>query len=409
MPDQNTPFQAREVLRLQALVERRAAAGLPVYPLVLGESDLPAPAHIVEAGMTALAGGATHYAPARGVPELLDAIAAKLERVNGLAVDPRREVFVTNGSAMGVLLALQAVVLLGDEVIVSDPTYGPFIDTIRLAGGEPRFAPLRAVDGQLRWDADALAAACTTRTRAILINTPSAPSGAVMGEEELRAIGELAAARGLTIIADEVFEALTYAPHRHLSIAALDPAFAARTVSVFSFSKSYRMTGFRLGYNVAPAELIERMELLSMATGRLVAPFVQAAGVAALSGPQGCIDEQREIYASRLAAVEVELAGIPDLCWIKPEGAFYVYLDFRAFGGASRALAERLLEESGVVLTPGTFYGPAGEGWLRLSFAGALQNTLDGLAAMRRSLAGWRSDAENRASPEAPGPNRALL
>ncbi len=376
-------FQADEVLHFQSLAEARVAAGLPVYPLVLGESDLPTPQHIVEAGMAALEGGQTRYAPSRGAPELHTAIAAKLERYNDLTVDPKREIFVTNGSAMGILLALQAVTQPGDEVVVSDPTYGPFIDAISVVGAEPRFAPLQFVDGQLRWNREAIETTLTDQTHAILINTPSAPSGAVMDKEELRIIGEIAVDHDLTIISDEVFEHLTYEPHRHISIVALDPAFAAHTISVFSFSKSYRMTGWRLGYNVAPAEVIERFERLSMATGRLAAPFVQAAGVAALTGPQECIEEQRQIYDERLAAVEERLAGISDLRWLKPEGAFYVYVDFRRYGVSSRELAERLLDECGVVLTPGTFYGPSGEGWLRLSFAGGAQNTLAGIDALR--------------------------
>ena len=379
-------FQADAILKLQQIAEQRAASGLPVYALVLGESDLPTPGHIVEAGMAALAAGATRYAPARGTPELCAAIAAKLARENGLNVDPGRELFVTNGSALGILLALRAVTEPGDEVVVSDPTYGPFIDTIRVVGAEPRFAPLRRLDGQLRWDAGAIEGALSNHTRVILINTPSAPSGAVMREQELRVIGEIAVERGLTIISDEVFEHLIYPPHRHRSIAALEAAFAARTISVFSHSKSYRMTGWRLGYTVAPAEISDRFEQLSLATGRLAAPFIQAAGVAALTGPQDCIEAQCQAYARRLEAVEDRLGQIPNLRWMRPEGAFYIYLDCRAFGSNSSALAQELIASSGVVLTPGTFYGPAGAGWLRLSFAGAFQNTLDGVAALRVGL-----------------------
>ena len=382
-------FQADDVLRFQTLAEGRIEVGLPVYPLVLGESDLPTPEHIVKSGVAALAGGQTRYAPSRGMPDLLEAIAGKLERENRLTVDPGRQIFVTNGSAMGILLGLRAVAGPGDDILVSDPTYGPFIDAIRVVGAEARFAPLKVVGNQLRWDRDSIERAVTRRTRAILINTPSAPSGAVMGEDELRVIGEIAVERDLTIISDEVFEHLTYEPHRHISIAALDPAFAARTISVFSFSKSYRMTGWRLGYNVAPPEIIDHFERLSMATGRLAAPFVQAAGVAALTGPQDCIEEQRHVYAGRLAAVEERLGAIPGMRWMTPEGAFYVYLDCRAYGSDSAALAKWLLDECGVVLTPGTFYGLAGEGWLRLSFAGSPQNTLDGLDSLTQTLSRW--------------------
>lgn len=380
-------FQADEVLRLQALAEARIAAGKPVYPLVLGESDLPTPQHIIAAGTEALSAGETRYAPARGIPALLDAIAAKLARENDLTVDPDRELFVTNGSAMGILLALRAVAEPGDEIIVSDPTYGPFLDAIRVTGATPRFAPLRHIDGQLRWDAEAIERAITSRTRAIMINSPSAPSGAVMREAELRAVGNVAVERDLAIISDEVFEHLTYAPHRHISIAALDSAFEARTISIFSFSKSYRMTGWRLGYNVAPAGIVDRFERISMATGRLAAPFIQAGGVAALAGPQDCIDAQRREYTHRLEQIEQRLAGITELGWLRPEGAFYVYLDCRNLGASSQALAERLLNEFGVVLTPGAFYGPAGQGWLRLSFAGSLQNTLKGLDVLGDALA----------------------
>jgi aspartate/methionine/tyrosine aminotransferase len=164
---------------------------------------------------------------------------------------------------------------------------------------------------------------------------------------------------------------------------------AARTITVFSFSKSYAMTGWRLGYNVAPPRFVTAMERLAMTFGRPAAAFTQQAGIAALTGPQTFSAAMQADYARRREQVATQLAGIPGLHWQQPEGAFYYYLDFSAFGPDSTTLAERLLREAGVMLTPGTFYGPAGQGYLRLSFAGPISNTLAGLAALKETLSRW--------------------
>jgi aspartate/methionine/tyrosine aminotransferase len=383
-------LQASAVIGLQDLAAELLSQGHSLYPLVLGESDLPTPTHIVEAGRAALADGRTFYPAGRGDPELLETIAAKLRPENALDVDPERQLFVTNGSGLGLYFALLAMTEPGQEVIISDPTYGPFLDAIRLAGLTPVFAPLMPdKQGQWRWDPACTASAVTSRTAAVILTTPSAPHGSVLTETELRGLGELAVDRDLGLISDEVFEHFVFDGRRHLSIAALDPAFAERTVSVFSFSKSYSMTGWRLGYNVGPPQHIAAMERMLLAFGRPAAAFTQRAGIAALTGPKTFTQGLSATYAARRAQVETALSSVPGIRRLRPEGAFYIWLDFSSYGDDSRALAARLLREAHVALTPGTFYGPAGQGWLRLSFAGPVETTLAGVGALAETLSRW--------------------
>ena len=375
---------------MQRLAERLAAQGQPVYRLVQGEPDFATPPHIIDAATRAMHEGFTHYPPSEGYLDLREAIAGKLARDNNLVVDPKTELIVTNGAGLGLYLALMAVVDPGDEVIVSDPTYGPYLNDILLAEGTPVLVPLHPdAAGRPRWEASLLQAAITPRTRAIVINTPANPTGVVLSEAELHGIAELAIRHDLVIIADEVYEKLVYDGAHHISIAALDPAVAARTITVNSFSKTYAMTGWRLGYNAGPAALVATMEKVNSVCGRAAAAFVQRAGIAALTGPQDCVAAMIAAYDARRLLVEAQLREVPDLRWISPQGTFYVFLDCTAFGTDSRLLAERLLADGHVVLTPGTYYGPAGAGWLRLSFAAAPETITAGVAALQATLGGW--------------------
>jgi aspartate aminotransferase len=366
------PIGSSDVLRMQGLAGEIEARGERVYHLVQGEPDFATPEHIVEAATAALRDGFTHYPPGQGYLDLREAVAAKLARDNGISVDPKREVLITNGAGMGLYVAIMAVIDPGDEVILSDPTYGPYRGDILLAGGVPVLVPQQIdAHGRPRWDRDAVAAAITPRTKAIIINTPTNPTGVVMTEAELAGLAALAVERDLCIIADEVYEKLVFDGARHVSIAALDAEIARRTITVNSFSKTYAMTGWRLGYNVGPAA------------------FVQRAGIAALNGPQANVAEMVAAYDSRRRIVEDQLREMPRIAWISPEGAFYVFLDARAFGEDSTALAERLLEEAHVVLTPGTYYGPAGAGWLRLSFSASPETLIGGLERLHGALEQW--------------------
>ena len=390
-PAQRTePIAGSDVLVMQRLAGEIAARGEPVFRLVQGEPDFDTPPHIVDAAMRAMREGYTHYPPSEGYLDLREAVAAKLARENALEVDPRAEVIVTNGAGLGLYLAIMAVVDPGDEVILSDPTYGPYRNDILLAGGTPVLVRQQPdAQGRPRWDLQAVAAAITPRTKAIVINTPANPTGVVMTEAELQGIAALAIDHDLCVIADEVYEKLVFDSARHVSIASLGPEIGARTITVNSFSKTYAMTGWRLGYNAAPAPLVATMEKVNSVSGRAAAAFVQRAGIAALNGPQDGVAAMVAAYDSRRRMVEDQLREMPRIAWISPEGAFYVFLDARAFGDNSRELAERLLREAHVVLTPGTYYGPAGAGWLRLSFASSPEMLIGGLERLHGTLERW--------------------
>jgi aspartate/methionine/tyrosine aminotransferase len=283
-----------------------------------------------------------------------------------------------------------AIVDPGDELIPSDPTYGPYRNDILLAEGVPVLVPQQRDElGRPRWDLTAVASAITPRTKAIIINTPTNPTGVVMSEAELAGIAALAIEHDLFIIADEVYEKLVFDDARHISIAALGPEIAQRTITVNSFSKTYAMTGWRLGYNAGPAQLVATMEKVNSVCGRAAAAFVQRAGIAALDGPQDGVAAMVAEYGYRRQLVEDQLREMPRIEWISPEGAFYFFLDARALGRDSKVLAERLLADAHVVLTPGTYYGPAGAGWLRLSFAASPETLVGGLERLHSALDHW--------------------
>jgi aspartate/methionine/tyrosine aminotransferase len=384
------PIGGSDVLAMQREAGAIAARGQTVYRFVQGEPDFDTPAHIVEAAMQALRDGYTHYPPSEGYLELREAIAAKLARENDLEVDPASEVIVTNGAGLGLYLAIMAVVDDGDEVILSDPTYGPYRNDILLAGGIPVLVPQQPdAQGRPRWDIGAVAAAITPKTRVIVINTPANPTGAVMSRDELQGIADIAVRHDLVIISDEVYEKLVFDDARHVSIATLSPEVAQRTITVNSFSKTYAMTGWRLGYNVAAPGLVATMEKVNSVCGRAAAAFVQRAGIAALNGPQQSVTKMVDAYGFRRSLVEDQLREMPSINWISPQGAFYVFLDVSAFGRDSRELAMRMLRDAHVVLTPGTYYGPAGAGWLRLSFSASPAELTGGLERLHETLARW--------------------
>jgi aspartate/methionine/tyrosine aminotransferase len=210
-----------------------------------------------------------------------------------------------------------------------------------------------------------------------------------MNSEELQGIAALAVEHNLVIIADEVYEKLVFDDAQHVSIASLSPDVAARTITVNSFSKTYAMTGWRLGYNVAAPALVATMEKVNSVCGRAAAAFVQQAGIAALNGPQQSVSEMVEAYAFRRNLVEDQLREMPNVAWISPEGTFYIFLNVSAFGQDSRELAERMLRDAHVVMAPGTYYGPAGAGWLRLSFSASPAELVGGLERMHETLARW--------------------
>jgi aspartate aminotransferase len=361
---------AFEVLARARALEQ---SGRDIAHLAIGEPTFDTPAHIVEAAVRALRDRDTRYAPPAGIPALRDAIAASL-RDRG-AVAAAEQVVVTPGGKAALCCTILCAIEPGDEVLVPDPGFPAYRSLVRFAGGTAVGYGLDATAG-FAPDVEELAARITPRTRALVLNAPQNPTGGSVTPELLYRIAELAAQHDLLVISDEVYGQLVYEDGvaRAPSIAAI-PDIAAQTVIIDSFSKTYAMTGWRLGFAVLPPTLAERVTALAVNAYSCVPPFVQRAGMAALTGPQECVGELVATLRRRRALLLAELGDVTGIVCRAPAGAFYLYADVRGLlartGLTTDELAARLLDEGGVATIPGTAFGDRGAGYLRLSFAAA--------------------------------------
>ena len=381
-----TPTAVNAIL---AEIRDRQAQGRDVISLMRGEPDFATPQHITDTAHDALRAGRTRYPDNRGERALRQAIGAKLEATNGVCYDPGTEILVTTGATLGIQAALMALINEGDEVLLPDPVYDAYASPIRLAGGVIRPIPSAIRDRRFSVTAAAVESAIGPRARVLILNTPWNPVGTVFGATELRDIMDLVITRRLTLISDEIYEAITFDDAVHVSPASLSAAARQHTVIVNSLSKTYAMTGWRVGYCAAPAAVINAMFLVLQQTSRGPATFVQDAAASALSGPQACVEAMRAEYASRRRAVIDALDGIARVRVLPPEGGFFAMIDIRETGVASDDARRRLLEEHGVAVVHGAAYGKGGEGTLRVSFGSGgeiLSRGLERLATGLRQL-----------------------
>lgn len=370
------PFLAMEVMERAFAMERE---GRRVIHLEIGEPGFPAPPAAVEACRAALTRGETRYTDSRGLAELREAIAIDKTRRSGVAVDPE-QVIVTSGTSPAMLLVFSLLIEAGDEVILPTPHYPCYPNFIRYCGGKPVPVVCDAADGY-RIQPDAVRRSLTDRTRAIVVASPSNPTGAVQDQPTLREL----ACFGVPLISDEIYDGLVYDGARVISaLEVSDEAFV-----LDGFSKRYAMTGFRLGYAIAPLEHIRTLQILQQNLFISANHFVQHAGIAALQEGEETVRMMRTAYDHRRRLLVDGLRelgfGVPEL----PRGAFYVLADARAFGSDSRRLAFDLLERSGVAVTPGIDFGEAGEGFLRFCYAAAeeeIVEALEWLAPVLREL-----------------------
>lgn len=336
--------------------------------LEVGRPDADTPMAIKQAAADALMRGEVHYSDLRGVPALREALAAKLRKQNKLDVGPD-DVLVTNGLTHASFAAFFAILDEGDEVILLSPHYPQHIGKIELAGAHPVLVPLNKEQG-FAIDAQAIEAAITPRTRMVVLVNPANPTGRVYRRSELEALAQLAIKHDLIVVSDEVYEDITYDDAEHISIASL-PGMQERTVSMFAFTKSYAMDGWRIGYLAAPAWLMPGLLKITANDVTHVNTFIQAGALEAVVGQQEALrgmiaddDAKRRLMLQRLNAMaNVSCAQV--------EGTIYAFADVRATGVPSQELAERLLKEARVVVEAGSFYGPHGEGFLRLCFGSA--------------------------------------
>jgi aspartate/methionine/tyrosine aminotransferase len=356
----------------EVLVRARAleAQGRHVIHLEIGEPDFPTPTHVAEAGRQAIADGHTHYGPAVGLPELRRAIAEQVERIQGISVSPD-QVVVTPGGKPIMSFTIMALVDPGDEVIYPDPGFPIYRSMIDYVGGRPVPLPLRE-QNDFRCDVDELRTLVTDRTRLIILNSPSNPVGSVLEKSDLESVAELVRGRDIAVLSDEIYSRITYG-YRHESIAAL-PGMLEQTIILDGFSKTYAMTGWRLGYGVFPTELVPVIDKLMVNSVSCVPPFSQHAALAALTGPQDDVDHMLAEFRRRRDVVVSGLNNVPGLTCATPRGAFYAFPNISATGLSSKAFADRLLQEAGVATLSGSGFGQHGEGYLRLSYANSLPN-----------------------------------
>jgi aspartate/methionine/tyrosine aminotransferase len=392
MTNRISALQPTAVNRVLAEVRLYQAGGNTVASLMRGQPDSPTPGHIVEAAERSLRAGRTGYPDNQGEPLLRRAVAAKLLRVHGLAYDPQAEILITDGATCGIAVALGATIGPGDEVLLPDPIYDAYASPIALFGGRSVGVRSRVTAGRFTIERAALDAAATPRTRALLLNNPWNPVGTVFTPDELQSIVHFVVDHDLTLISDEIYESLVYDGRRHLSPAAL-PGARPRTILVNSFSKTYAMTGWRVGYCAGPAELIGPMLLLLQQFSRGPATFVQDAAACALESSQESVARLAAEYQARRDLVVTTLQGIPGVQPLVPDGGLFVMVDLRELLGemasprwSSDDVRRFLLEKHGVVVIHGSAYGPGGAGFLRVSFAAGGHALEQGLARLRAGL-----------------------
>lgn len=341
-------------------------AGLDVVNLAGGEPDFDTPAHILEAGIAAMRGGDTHYPPSYGTPELLEAIAAKLERENTVHVAPD-QIVVTPGAKWAIFETLAVLTNPGDEVLVLDPSWVSYGPMVALQQAVPVRVSLPS-DSDFAITAELLRAHVTERTKLIMINSPCNPTGRVLTRAEVDAIVAIANEFDLYVLSDEIYEHILYDGNVHYSLAA-EPGMAERTVTINGFSKAYAMTGWRLGWLAAPAPVAKLARKFQTQSVTSASSFVMAAGVAALNGPQECVGEMTAAYARRRRFVLDAFEEIPGLDCAPIEGAFYVFPKLTHTTKSSLDIADILLEKALIAATPGVAFGEAGEGHIRFSIA----------------------------------------
>jgi aspartate aminotransferase len=346
------------------------AQGKHVIHLEIGEPDFDTPRHIVEAAKQALDDGYTHYGPAAGLPELREAIAHEVSTSRGISVVPDQVVVVPGGKPT-MFYAILALCETGDEVIYPNPGFPIYESMINFVGATAVPLPLLEEKG-FAFSIEDLVARITPRTKMLILNSPANPTGGVIPREDLAAIAELAVKHNFWVLSDEIYCRLLFEGSHH-SIAA-EPGMADRTIILDGFSKTYAMTGWRMGYGVIPLNLVPSIIKLMVNSNSCTASFSQRAGVAAITGPQNEVDAMRAEFRRRRDVIVPALNAIPGVRCAMPKGAFYTFPNISGTGLSEREMADRLLTEAGVATLAGTAFGQYGAGYLRISIANSMEN-----------------------------------
>jgi aspartate aminotransferase len=358
-------------LEISDKAKKMQRKGIDVISLSIGEPDFDTPGHIKDACIDALRRGETHYAPSNGIPELLGAISEKITKENGFSCKPE-QVIVTCGAKDAIYEAMEAVLNPGDEVILPTPAWVSYEPCVQIAGGNIVFHPLGTRTFQLD---DSVLERINAKTKMIVINSPSNPSGAVFDRKSMNLVADLCQDNDIYAMSDEIYEKLVYGKE-HISLAGIGDV-AERTITINGFSKAYAMTGWRLGYAVAPVEIIRQMSKVQQHSVSQATTFSMWGAVAALTGDQGCVEMMRQEFDRRRKYIIAELKGM-GYETAPADGAFYAFVKVT---GDDMEIATRWLEQGHVAATPGTaFYAP---GWIRLSYAASIDTLKEAMQRIR--------------------------
>lgn len=375
------------IRRVLEKANKLEAEGRKIVHFEVGQPDFDTPANIKEAAKKALDQGVTAYSSNYGDIRLRRAIAEKLERMNHLKVDPTKEIMVTCGGEEAVAAALFALLEKGNEVLIADPSYIPYSSLTKIAEAEPVYVPLDEKNGYC-FDLEKLEAAITNKTKLLILCTPGNPTGTMMDGESLRKLAEICCRHDILVLADEAYEQVLYDGNKHISMASL-PGMWERTITVQSFSKTYSMCGWRIGYLVAPAELMRIVVRAHQTVAMNACSFGQLGALEALTGPQDSLyamlaefDRRRLLLYNGLKEL-----GIP--C-SRPQAAFYLFPDIGEFGMDSFTFAELLLDKYGVATVPGVEFGKNGENHLRISYATSFEDCQMGLHRIAQCVSDLR-------------------
>jgi aspartate aminotransferase len=372
-----------------AKARRLEAEGKKIVHLEIGEPDFATPDNIIEAGISAMQNGYTHYTPASGIMEAREAVAGFVSRTLKAEVEPT-EVVLVPGSKNVLLFTLLACIEPGDEVILPDPGYPAYESQVNFIGGVPKMVTLREESG-FRMDLDQLASLVTPKTRMLIINTPQNPTGGILTDEDVKFVCELAHKHDLLVVSDEIYSQLVYG-FEHVSPLS-QPGMRDRTVLMDGLSKSYAMTGWRLGYAVAPKALAAKLDQLMINSSSCAAGFTQMAAIEALSAPESehAVHRMVKVFQHRRDLVVDGLNAIPGVRCAKPQGSFYAFPNITGTGFDERELADRLLTEAGVAVLPGTAFGEAGKGFIRLAYTQSEDELKNGLKRISDFVAANRT------------------
>ncbi len=368
-------------LRMFEIANRLEAEGHRIYHFEVGQPDFPTPSNIVNAAVDALKRDFTKYVSARGIPQLLDAIAS-MYATRGIPVSGNKNVVVTTGAKMALFMGVLATIDSGDDVLVLSPDWPTYRVMIRAAGGNPVPVP---TGPDYALDEEVLKSKITDRCTCLIANSPNNPTGGILQKDDLKTIFDLAADHDFVVFSDEIYESLVYDGLSQTSMLEIDPAME-RTLVINGFSKAYSMTGWRLGYAIGNAETINNMVRIQQNTTSCATSFVQSAGVEALRGDQSSVEKMRRVYEKRRNRMVELLSDIDGVKCTKPRGAFYVFPDFSSYGITSERLAEIILRDIGAVCTPGHEFGEQCDYNLRLSYATSMEVIEEGAAMLKKYL-----------------------